>query len=457
MAQPHRVVIVGGGFGGLYATQALREAQVQVTLVDRHNYQLFQPLVYQVATAALSAGDIAFPLRALLRKQKNAHVLLGTAVDLDVPGRKLILTDGEVPYDTLILAPGASHSYFGHDEWEPLAPGLKSLDDALEVRRRILLAFEAAERAQDPIERQEWLTFVVVGGGPTGVELAGAIAELARATLPGNFRSINSGDAQVFLLEGGERVLSAYPRSLSAKATRSLTRLGVTVHTNHLVTEITPDAVMASCGEHMRRIPARTALWAAGVQASPLGKVLELRAGATLGRSGRVTVEPDLTIPGHPEIFVIGDLASYAYQTGKPLAGLVQPAMQEGKYVAALIQSRLRGQTVRRRFHYHDKGQLAQIGKAAAVADLGLIRFGGFLAWLIWAAVHLWYIMVVENRLLIFLQWAWWYFTDNRAARLITGYPEMVRPVPGAVATESARVGEATDAGSRNAQVAERN
>ena len=326
----YHVVIVGGGFGGLHSAQALHKATIQITLLDRRNYHLFIPLLYQVATGGLSPGDIASPLRAILKQQKNVRVLLAEVLDIDVAGRKVILEDGALPYDTLILATGASHSYFGHGEWEALAPGLKTLGDALEIRRRILLAFEAAEREPDPAVRQRMLTFVVIGGGPTGVELAGMLGEIAHRTLRGEFRAINPAAARVLLLEGTDRVLPTWPADLADKAAGFLDRLGVTVRTRHLVTEITPEGVTASSDGRSEHIPARTVLWAAGVQASPLGQVLQAHAGAQLDRAGRVIVAPDLSVPGHPEIFVIGDLANDSHQTGKPLPGLAPVAMQEG-------------------------------------------------------------------------------------------------------------------------------
>jgi NADH:ubiquinone reductase (H+-translocating) len=435
MADMHRVVIVGGGFGGLYAAQALRKASLSVTLLDRRNYHLFFPLLYQVATGGLSPGDIASPLRAVLKRQKNVQVLLVEVVGVDVAGRRVMLAGGTVPYDSLIVAAGATHSYFGHDEWEPVAPGLKTFGDALEIRRRILLAFEDAERATDPAERESLLTFVVVGGGPTGVELAGMLGEIAHRTLRGEFRTIDPASARVLLVEGADRVLPTYPADLSAKATGSLARLGVTVRNHSLVTEITAYGVTVAQEGRVEQIPARTVVWAAGVQASPLGKVLSAAAGAQLDRAGRVLVADDLSIPGHPEIFVIGDLANYSHQTGKPLPGVAPVAMQEGAYVARLIQRRLQGETLPA-FHYGDKGSLATIGRAAAVADFGKIRFSGFFAWLVWLFVHLLYIVEFESRVLIFIQWAWDYFTRNRMARLITDYGRDEPPAQPAVTVE---------------------
>ncbi len=427
----HRVVIVGGGFAGLYAARSLGAAPVHVTLVDRRNFHLFQPLLYQVATAGLSPGDIASPLRTVLKRQQNVEVLLAEVIDVDVPNRRVIFRDGDLYYDTLVIATGASHAYFGHDEWEPLAPGLKTIEDALEIRRRILLAFEAAEREPDPGRRAAWLNFVIVGGGPTGVELAGTLGEIANHTLKGNFRHIDPSDARIVLLEGVDRVLPPYPPDLSRRARRSLERLGVTVRTGSLVTEIGPDDVTVRSGDLVEQIPTHTVLWAAGVRASPLGKVLQVEAGASLDRAGRVLVAPDLTVPGHPEIFVIGDLASYTHQGDKPLPGVAPVAIQEGHYVAQLIRRRVEGGALPA-FHYTDKGRLATIGRAAAVADIRGLHLSGFLAWLTWVFVHLLYIVEFENRVLVLVQWAWNYFTSNRGARLITGQDLLptVSPMP---------------------------
>jgi NADH dehydrogenase len=443
----HRVVIVGGGFGGLYAARRLKHAPVSVTLIDRRNFHLFQPLLYQVATGGLSPANIATPLRALLRRQRNTEVLLAEVTGIDVPGRRVLLRETAIPYDTLIVATGSRHAYFGHDEWEPFAPGLKTIEDATDIRRRVLLAFEAAERETDPARRRAWLTFVLVGGGPTGVELAGAVAELARHTLRGNFRHIDPADALILLVEGADRVLPTFPPRLSEKAARALARLGVTVRTKALVTNVQPDHVEIRSGDHTERIAARTALWAAGVQASGLGKVLAEATGAALDRAGRVAVQPDLTLPGHPEIFVIGDLALFTHQTGKPLPGVAPVAMQQGRYAADAIQRRLRGQSVPP-FHYRDKGSLATIGRSAAVADLGWLRISGFLAWLLWLFVHLMYLIQFQNRLLVLLQWAWNYFTRNRAARLITG-EQRLPPLDGERAEAPSAAGTTRASGGR--------
>ena len=416
----HRVVIIGGGFGGLRAAKALRRAPVDVTLLDRRNFHLFQPLLYQVATGGLSPGEIAAPLRSVLRRSKNTEVLLAEVTDLDTAHRRVILRDGEAGYDTLIVATGASHSYFGHDEWERLAPALKTLEDATEIRRRVLLAFEKAEREPDQDLRHAWLTFVVVGAGPTGVELAGALGEIANDTLRHDFRHIDPAQARILLVEGSDRVLPPYPPDLSAKAEQSLIRLGVRPITGAMVTGIDETGVTMRLGSAEERIPARTVIWAAGVQASPLGRMLAERAGAKLDRVGRVIVEPDLTIAGHPEILVIGDLANFSHQTGKPLPGVAPVAMQEGGYAAALVRRRLEGKTVEP-FHYWDKGSLATIGRAAAVADFGRIHIAGYFAWLTWLFVHLMYLVGFDNRLLVIIKWAYGYFTRNRGARLITG------------------------------------
>ncbi|MBZ5590766.1 MAG: NAD(P)/FAD-dependent oxidoreductase [Acidobacteriia bacterium] len=416
----HRLVIIGGGFGGLYAAKALRRAPVHVTLLDRRNFHLFQPLLYQVATGGLSPGEIASPLRFVLRRSKNTEVLLAEVLDLDTANRRVLLRDGDAGYDTLIVAAGASHSYFGHDEWEPLAPGLKTIEDGTEIRRRILLAFEKAEREPDQDARRAWLTFVVVGAGPTGVELAGALGEIANDTLRHDFRHINPSEARILLMEGSDRVLPPYPPDLSGKAETALIGLGVRPMMGAIVTGIDETGVTVRRGTQAEHVPARTVLWAAGVEASPLGRVLAERAGAKLDRVGRVMVEPDLTIAGHPEILVIGDLANFSHQTGKPLPGVAPVAMQEGRYAADLVRRRLRGQAVGP-FHYWDKGSLATIGRAAAVADFGRIHIAGYFAWLAWLFVHLMYLVEFDNRLLVFIQWAYNYFTRNRGARLITG------------------------------------
>jgi NADH:ubiquinone reductase (H+-translocating) len=420
MANRHRVVIVGGGFGGLSAALGLGRAPVEVTLVDRCNYHLFQPLLYQVATGTLSPANIASPLRNILKRRKNTRVLLAEATGIDGSNHRVILSDGSIEYDTLVVATGSSHQYFGHDEWEKFAPGLKTVEDATDMRRRILLAFETAEREPDPEKLRACMTFVIVGGGPTGAELAGALGEIANDTLRRDFRKIDPSDARIILVEGTDRVLPAYPRKLSASAQRMIERLGVTVRTSAMVTDVSKESVTIREGDKTETIPTRTVLWAAGVLGSPLGRMVAQQTGATIDKAGRVSVEPDLTAPGHPEIFVIGDLANFVHQTGRPLPGVAQPAIQQGRYVAALIKRRLQGKKSRP-FHYLDKGNLATIGRGAAVADLNWLHLSGFPAWLLWIFIHLLYIVEFQNRLLVFVQWAWFYLTFDRSARLITG------------------------------------
>jgi NADH dehydrogenase len=401
------VVILGCGFGGLWAAQGLRKAPAEVTVVDRTNYHLFTPLLYQVATAGLSAPDIAAPIRHILAAQRNTTVLLGNAESIDVDARKMRLADGgEIPYDQLIVATGATHSYFGHDEWAPYAPGLKTLDDALEIRSRVLLAFEHAEREPDPAKRAAWLTFVVVGGGATGVELAGTLAEIARQTLAGEFRRYDPRNARVVLVEGTDRVLPPYPRDLSEKARLQLERLGVTVWLGKLVTGVDAEGVRIGA----ERLDAKTVLWAAGVASSPLGRSL----GVPLDRAGRVAVEPDLSVPGHPEIFVVGDLASVE---GVP--GIAPAAKQMGAHAARNVVNRLAGRpTVP--FRYRDYGQLATIGRKAAVADFGRVRLSGFPAWFVWLWAHIYFLINFRNRLVVMIDWAWSYWTFQRYSRIVT-------------------------------------
>lgn len=406
-------MVVGGGFGGLYAARALARHPLRVVLIDRVNYHLFQPLLYQVATAALSPGEIAEPLRAILRKRRNVEVLLGEVTTIDRQAHSVKLADGaELTYDYLVLATGARHSYFAHPEWEAAAPGLKSLEDALEMRRRILLAFELAEREPDPARRQALLTFVIIGGGPTGVELAGAIAEIARHTVRQDFRTYDPRQARVILLEAGDRLLAQYPADLSASAAAALERLGVEVHTGEGATEVTSDCVRTD----REAIPTHTALWAAGVLASPLGRQL----GIEVDRSGRVRVLPDLSVPGNPEIFVIGDLASFRQANGKMLPGIAPVAIQQGSAVAANIWRAVQGQPLRP-FHYFDRGSMATIGRAAAVAEIRALHLTGFLAWMAWLVVHIFFLIGFENRMLVIIQWAWSYLSYERGARLITG------------------------------------
>lgn len=417
----HRVVIVGGGFGGLHAARSLRRAPVAVTLVDRRNFHLFQPLLYQVATGGLSPANIAAPLRSILKRQRNARVLLGEVVTVAADRSEVGLGDGQrLPYDTLVVATGASHNYFGHAGWERLAPGLKTLEDATEIRRRILLAFEAAEREDDPARVAAWLTFVVVGGGATGVELAGALGEIARDTLRHDFRAIDPAAARIVLVEAGEQLLGAFPAGLAARTVSALASLGVTVRLRTAVAEIGPEAVTLRAGEAREVLPARTVLWAAGVQASPLGQVLARTAGARLDRAGRVVVAPDLTLAGWPGIIVLGDLAHCPGADGSPLPGVAQVAIQQGRHAARLISDRLRGRATPP-FCYRDYGNLATIGRHAAVADLPRLRASGRFAWLLWLFIHLMSIVQFQNRLLVLTQWAWNYLTRNRSARLITG------------------------------------
>ena len=422
MEPQHRVVILGGGFGGLYAAKALKHAPVQVTLVDRRNFHLFQPLLYQVATGALSPGEIASPLRSVLRRQKNTRVLLGKAKDLDLESNRVILDDGQtVEFDSLIVATGSTDSYFGHDAWRENAPSLKTIEEATEIRHRILFAFEAAEREPDPEKQREWLTFAIVGGGPTGVELAGALAEIAHDTLRHDFRSIRPGEARIFLIEGAPRVLPTYPEDLSAKAEASLARLKVTSNTGVFVTNIDDRGVTVKPPNGVeRKIGARTVIWAAGVAPSSFAEVLERRAGAPRDRIGQVMVNPDCSVPGHSSIFVIGDLAHFE-QDGKPLPGVAQVAIQQGDYVAKLISQRQRNEKVLPPFHYFDKGNLAVIGRASAVAQIGPLHMSGLLAWLTWLFVHLLYLVEFSSRVLVFVQWGFLYLTFNRGARLITG------------------------------------
>jgi NADH dehydrogenase len=410
---PH-VVIIGAGFAGLYLAKNLRRARVRVTIIDRRNHHLFQPMLYQVATAGLNPADIASPVRVILRRQRNVNVVLGDAVNVDVDRRVVALADGtEISYDYCAVATGARHSYFGHDEWEGLAPGLKSLEDALEIRRRVLLAFERAEREPNPRQRQQMLTFVVIGGGPTGVEVAGALAEVRKFALARDFRHIDPREASVMLLEGGPRILATYPAELSERAKYDLRAVGVEVRENTMVTAIHPDAVEASGW----RIPTTTVVWAAGNQASPLTASL----GATRNNQGRVHVEPDCSIGGHPEVFVLGDAALFQHDPNHADVPATCPgAIQMGQYAARAIRNSVAGKP-RQPFRYRNKGQLAVIGRGHAVADLGRLHFGGFVAWFIWAFVHIAYLIGFRNRLLVMIQWVWSYLTYARGARLITG------------------------------------
>jgi NADH:ubiquinone reductase (H+-translocating) len=419
----HRVVIVGGGFGGLNAALALRRVPVDVTLIDRRNFHLFQPLLYQVATGGLSPANIAAPLRSILRRQQNCEVLLGNVRGFDVRNRVVQFDDRQISYDTLIVAAGATHSYFGHPKWEAIAPGLKTIEDATHIRRRLLMAFENSEREADLERRRRLLTIVIVGGGPTGVELAGTMAEISRHTLSREFRHIDPSDAQIILIEAGDRILPAYPPDLSAKAQRSLERLGVLVRTKTMVADVEPDHLLLKFGGADEKLATHTVFWAAGVEASPLGKMLADATGAQIDRAGRVSVEPDLTLVGHPEILVLGDMASFPHQDEKPLPGVAPVAIQQGKYAAKLIRARLRGEQVSS-FQYHDLGSLATIGRSAAVAAFGKLHFSGLTAWIMWLIVHLLKIVTFRNRLLVLIQWSWCYFFYDRSARLITGSEE---------------------------------
>ena len=416
----HRVVVVGGGFGGLEAVKKLRRLPVDVTLVDRRNFHLFQPLLYQVATGGLSPGEIAAPLRGIFKRAENVRVLLAEVAGFDLERRRVLLDwladgshEGELPYDTLIVAAGSQYSYFGHDEWKPLAPDVKTLESALEVRRRILLAFEAAELETDAALRAEWLTFVVVGAGPTGVELAGQIAEIARDTLRRNFRSMDPREARILLVEGADRVLTAFPPTLSTRARRSLERLGVTPLVDHLVVGIDERGVTVERQGAQERIAARTVVWAAGVAASPLARALAEASGAEVERGGRVVVERDLTLPGHPEVLVVGDMAEVRESPDLPV-GVAPVAMQEGRHVARAIK---RG--ANEPFRYHNKGNVATIGRSRAVADIRGLHFSGILAWWLWLGLHLFYLIGFQNRLLVLTRWTFSYFTRGRSARVI--------------------------------------
>ncbi len=410
-ARAPEVVIIGGGFGGLEAARALAHLAAHITLVDRKNHHTFQPLLYQVATAGLSPSDIAAPIRHILYRYKNVEVILGEAVGFDLGARLLKLRDAELSYDYLVVAAGAGHSYFNHPEWAPLAPGLKTIEDALDIRRRVLLAFEVAERQAALTGTHEPLNFVVVGGGPTGVELAGTLAEIARQSLAHDFRHIDPQRTRILLVEAGPRVLTAYAEDLSRSAEEQLRNLGVDVMTSTMVTGIEPGRV--KLGDTFLAAP--VVLWAAGVAASPLGRLLP----ANTDRAGRVVINPDLSIAGHPEVFVIGDLAAATDEAGKPLPGIAPVAMQQGRWVARNVRNDLAGRP-RERFHYRDRGILATIGRAAAVAQFGRLHISGFIAWMAWLFIHIFFLIGFRNRIVVMIEWAWWYFTYERAARLIT-------------------------------------
>jgi NADH dehydrogenase len=422
MGQKQNVVILGGGFGGLAAAQKLRRAPVDVTLMDRRNFHLFQPLLYQVATGSLSPGEIAAPLRSVLSRQKNACVLLGEAVDVDAEAKRVILRDGDAyPYDSLIVATGSQTSYYGNDAWRQWAPSLKSVEEATAIRHKILYAFERAERAADEEEERAWLTFVIVGAGATGLELSGALAEIASETLRNDFRRIHPQEARILLLEGAPRVLGAYPEDLSAKAEKLLTRLGVEVVKGVMVTNIDAQGVTFKRGETTELLAARTVIWAGGVTTTPFGEKLAQRTKAETDRSGRIKVRPDLTIPNYPDIFIIGDLAHAMDEKGKPLPGVAQVAMQGGAYAAKAIRARVEGKPPLRPFHYFNKGDMAVIGRDAAVANIFGVHISGWPAWLIWLFIHLMYIVEFQSRVLVFVQWGFEYLTFSRGARLITG------------------------------------
>jgi NADH dehydrogenase len=418
---PPRVLIVGGGFAGLAAAKALAKAPVAVTILDRRNHHVFQPLLYQVATASLSPADISAPIRSVVRDQQNCDVVLAPVTSVDVVNRRLVLSEGQIGYDYLVLAAGATHAYFGHDDWAPIAPGLKTVEDATELRRRILLAFESAEHEGSPEARRAVLTFGIVGAGATGVELAGAIKEIAGATLPKDYRHIDTRTTRVILFEGGPRVLAPFPPELSARAHRDLERMGVEIRLNSTVTNITPEGIFI--GEEF--IPVRNVFWAAGVKANPLGQSL----GVPLDRAGRVIVGPDLSIPGHPEVFVTGDMAAAtSADTGKPVPGVAQGGLQMGRHAGETIAREVVGRATpadRKAFVYYDKGTMAVIGKAKAVAEIGRFKFGGFLAWLVWGGIHIAFLIGFRNRLQVLFSWFWNWLLNARDARLITGDAEL--------------------------------
>ena len=426
MTSARKVVIVGGGFAGLSAAGALRSAPVDVTVVDRRNYHLFQPLLYQVATGSLSDGEVAAPLRGVLGRQRNTRVLLGEMLDIDPKGKRVLLADGaSLEYDALIIAVGSQTSYFGHDAWKEWAPGLKSIDEAVNVRHKILYAFEVAERISDPVQRRAWLTFIIVGAGPTGVELAGAIGEIARQTLRHDFRSIHPDEARILLLDGLPRVLMAFPQDLAQKAQRSLERLGVEIQTGTMVKDVDRDGLTVEGGGHSNRIEAHTVIWAGGVIMPPVAKTIATRTQAHTDKAGRIKVNTDLTVPGYSDIYVTGDLASLAGADGKPLPGVAQVAMQQGAYVAKAISRTARGDERRLPpFVYFDKGTMAVIGRGSAVANLFGLHVSGLPAWLVWAFIHVLYLVQFESRVIVFIKWAIQALTFNPSARLITGAAE---------------------------------
>jgi len=422
MAPRHRVLILGGGFGGLKAAQRLKRAPVEVTLIDRRNFHLFQPLMYQVATGSLSPGEIAAPLRGVLSHQKNAQVLLGEAVDIDPDAKRVTLRDGaNFEYDSLIVATGSKTSYYGKDAWREWAPSLKTVEEATAIRHKILYAFEWAERAKTEAEARAWLTFVIVGAGATGLELAGALAEIARETLKHDFRRINPTEAQIILIEGGPRVLASYPEKLSAKAEKLVTKLGVEVRKGVMVTDIDHDGVTLKQGDQTSKLAAKTVLWGGGVITTEFGKKLGEKTKAPTDKQGRIKVNPDLTVPGYSNIFVVGDLATVEGKNGKTLPGVAQVAMQGGAYVAKVIRGRLKGEREFKPFHYFDKGDMAVIGRNRAVANIFGFQVWGLPAWLVWLFIHLMYIVEFQSRVIVFIQWGFEYLTFNRGALLITG------------------------------------
>jgi NADH dehydrogenase len=422
MGEKHRVVILGGGFGGLNAAQKLKRVPVDVTLIDRRNFHLFQPLMYQVATGSLSPGEIAAPLRGVLSRQKNTQVLLGEAADIDPDAKRVILRDGATfPYDSLIVSTGSQTSYYGNDGWREWAPSLKSVEEATAIRHKILYAFECAERSTTEEEARAWLTFVIVGAGATGMELSGALAEIANETLKNDFRRINPREARIILMEGGPRVLNTFPEDLSAKAEMLVSRLGVDVEKGVMVTDIDAGGVTYKSGDESKRLQAKTVLWAGGVTANAFGRKLAERTHAETDRSGRIKVNTDLTVPGYADIFIVGDLALSLGDDGKPLPGVAQVAIQGGAYAAKTIRARLKGKKATKPFHYFNKGDMAVIGRAAAVANIFGLHLAGVFAWFTWLFVHLIYIVEFQSRVLVFVQWGFEYLTFSRGARLITG------------------------------------
>jgi NADH dehydrogenase len=429
--QLHQVVIIGGGFGGLSAARALAGLPVKVTLIDKRNFHLFQPLLYQVATGLLCPSEVATPLRHVLKHQKNVAVLLGEAVDIDTAGRRVILADGEVHYDTLILSAGMVTHYYGHDEWEKHAPGLKTLEDTVRIRQRIFTAYEVAERERDPEKRKEWQTFVVIGSGATGIELSGMISEIAHNTLKGEFRSIQPEVSRIILLDAADRILPTYPEALSKITEKALKRLGVETRPHTMVVDIDAQGVTVEVPQGRERIPARTIVWASGVKASPLARMIAEKTGAETDGTGRVVVNPDLTIAGSSNIFVIGDMAHVKSKKGTPLPGLAPAAAQQGRYVAKAIKERLAGREQTRSFSYFDKGTMAVIGRNAAVADIGRWHFGGLLAWLSWLFIHLVLLVQFQNKVIVLIRWAFQYFSYNRGARNLMLKGKLKLPLSG--------------------------